>query len=191
MGRTLTVIAIALAVTTTTVSVAVSVYFSATAKAVPVAAPTPAPSPSRSVPPPPPLRDYWTQTHSKVTLPAGAKHVKQVIAMTLPAGNWVLRADESVYNKGPSDFVGCMIGDAATPSLNSHRAIVGDPSRHGNVGPAPLMTVISETAAVTLTTSARIFVLCEHDTARGASPYIDPGADLWAHESAHPVKRES
>ncbi len=187
MGRTLTVIAIALAVATTTVSVAVSVYFSTTAKAVPVAAP----SPSHAVPPPPPLRDYWTQTHSKVTLPAGATHVKQVIAMTLPAGNWVLRADESVYNKGPSDFVGCMIGDTATPGLNSHRAIVGDPSIHGNVGPAPLMAVISETAAVTLTTSTRIFVMCEHDTARGASPYIDPGADLWAHESARPVKRES
>src|SRR5260370_32758148 len=127
MGGTLTGSAIALAVATTTGSVAVSVSFSTTAKAVPVAAP----APSHAVPPPPPLRDYWTQTHSKVTLPAGATHVKQVIAMTLPAGNWVLRADESVYNKGPSDFVGCMIGDTATPGLNSHRAIVGDPPIHG------------------------------------------------------------
>ena len=191
MGRTLTVIAIALAVATTTVSVAVSVYFSTTAKAVPVAAPTPTPSRTHTVPPPPPLRDYWTQTHGKVTLPASAKRIKQVIAMTLPPGNWVLRAEESVYNKGPSDFVGCMIGDADTASLNSHRAIVGDPTIHGNVGPAPLMTVISETAAVSLKVPTRVFVRCEHDTARGASPYIDPGADLWAHQSAGPVRQES
>src|ERR1700745_669722 len=109
MGRTLTTIAIALAVATTTVSVATSVYFSTTAKATPVASPAPSASPTPAVtpPPPPPLRDYWTQVHGKVPLLPGAKKIKQVLALTLPPGHWVLHADLSIYNKGPSDFVGC------------------------------------------------------------------------------------
>lgn len=189
MGRTLTIIAIALAVVTTTVSVTMSVYFSTTAKATPAASPSPAPSPVPTVTPPPPLRDYWAQAPAKVQLPAAAKHVRQVLVMTLPPGRWVLHADLSVYNKGPSDFVGCVIGDTGTPSLNTHRTVVGDPTVKGNVGPAPLVALISETAAVTVKTSTRVFVKCEHDTARGASPYIDPGADLWAHQSAYLVEQ--
>jgi hypothetical protein len=191
MGRTLTIIAIALAVATTTISVAVSVYFSTTAKATPVAAPaaSASPTPTPTVTPPPPLRDYWTQTHGKVQLFPGAKKIKQVLVMTLPPGNWVLHADLTVYNKGPSDFVGCVIGDADTPVLNGHRTIVGDPTLKGNVGPAPLMAIIAETAAMTVQAPTRVFVKCAHDTARGASPYIDPGADLWAHQSAYLVKQ--
>ena len=88
----------------------------------------------------------------------------------------MLHADLSVYNKGSSDFVGCVIGDSGTPSLNGHRTIVGDPTLKGNVGPAPLVAVISETAAVTVKTPTRVFVKCEHDTARGAAPSIDAGA---------------
>jgi hypothetical protein len=189
MGRTLTIIAIALAVATTTVSVAVSVYFSTTAKATPVVAPAPSASPTPTATPAPPLRDYWTQTHAKVQLLPGARRIKQVLVMTLPPGRWVLHAELSVYNKGPSDFVGCVIGDSDTPSLNGHRTIVGDPTIKGNVGPASQMAFISETAAVTVKTSTRVVVKCEHDTARGATPYIDPGADLWAHQSAYLVKQ--
>jgi hypothetical protein len=190
MGRTLTIIAIALAVATTTISVTASVYFSTTAKATPAASPTPSasPTPTPAPPPPPPLRDYWTQARSKVPLPAAAKRMKQLLIIALPAGRWVLHADLSVYNKGPSDFVGCVIGDTGTPNLNAHRAVVGDPTLRGNVGPAPLMAVISETAAVTVRAPTRVFVRCEHDTARGAAPYIDAGADLWAHQSAYLVK---
>jgi hypothetical protein len=190
MGRTLTIIAIVLAVVTTTVSVTMSVYFSTTAKATPVASPAPTPSLTPTVtlpPPPPPLRDYWAQVPSKVQLGAGAKRLRQVLAVTLPPGRWVLHADVSVYNKGPSDFVGCVIGDTDTPSLNAHRTIVGDPTLKGNVGPAPLVGLISATAAVTIKTATRVFVKCEHDTARGASPYIDQGADLWAHQAAYLV----
>jgi hypothetical protein len=192
MGRTLTIIAIALAVATTTISVAASVYFSTTAKATPVAAPTPTasptPSPTPPPPPPPPLRDYWTQTKGKAVLPAAAKRMKQVLVMTLPAGRWVLHADLSVYNKGPSDFVGCVIGATGTQNLNAHHTIVGDPTVKGNVGAGPLMAIISETAAVTTKTSTQVFVKCEHDNAHGSAPYIDAGADLWAHQSAYLVK---
>ena len=193
MGRTLTIIAIALAVATTTVSVAASVYFSTTARATPVVAtPSASPSPTATpspTPPTPPLRDYWTQTHSKVQLLPAPKKIKQILTMTLPAGRWVLHADLSVYNKGPSDFVGCVIGDEVTPSLNGHRTIVGDPTAKGNVGPAALMGVISETAAVTFETPTRVFVKCEHDTAKGAAPFVDPGASLWAHQSGYLVKQ--
>jgi hypothetical protein len=191
MGRTLTIIAIALAVATTTISVAASVYFSTTAKATPVAAPAPSVSPTpmpTPPPPPPPLRDYWTQTKGKAVLPAAAKRMKQVLVMTLPAGRWVLHADLSVYNKGPSDFVGCVIGSTGTPNLNAHHTIVGDPTAKGNAGAAPLMAVISETAAVTAKSPMQVFVKCEHDNAHGSAPYIDAGADLWAHQSAYLVK---
>jgi len=181
MGRTLTIIAIALAVATTTISVAASVYFSTTAKATPVAAPTPTASPTPSPtppPPPPPLRDYWTQTKGKAVLPAAAKRMKQVLVMTLPAGRWVLHADLSVYNKGPSDFVGCVIGATGTQNLNAHHTIVGDPTVKGNVGAAPLMAIISVTAAVTTKTSTQVFVKCEHDNAHGSAPYIDYQAPI-------------
>jgi hypothetical protein len=167
------------------------VYFSTTAKATPVAAPTPTASPTPSPtppPPPPPLRDYWTQTKGKAVLPAAAKRMKQVLVMTLPAGRWVLHADLSVYNKGPSDFVGCVIGATGTQNLNAHHTIVGDPTVKGNVGAGPLMAIISETAAVTTKTSTQVFVKCEHDNAHGSAPYIDAGADLWAHQSAYLVK---
>jgi hypothetical protein len=193
MSRTLTIIAIALAVATTTISVTMSVYFSTTAKATPVASPapsaSPSPSPTPAAIPPPLLRDYWTQTHSKVQLVSAAKRARQVLVMTLPAGRWVLHADLTVYNPGSSDVVGCVIGDSATPSLNWHRTVVGDPTLRGNVGPAPLVALISETAAVTVKAPTRFFVKCEHDTARGASPSIDAGADLWAHQSGYLVKQ--
>jgi hypothetical protein len=195
LGRTLTIIAIALAVATTTISVTMSVYFSTTAKATPVAPPSPSPSASPSATPtvapaaPPQLRDYWTQAHSKVQLPSAAKRGEQVLTVLLPPGGWVLHADLTISSKGPSDFVGCVIGDADTPSLNAHRTIVGNPTLKGNVGPAPLVTVISETAAVTLTANTRVFVECEHDTARGAAPVIEPGADLWAHQSRYLIRQ--
>jgi hypothetical protein len=134
------------------------------------------------------MRDYWTQAKSKVPLPGAAKSMKQVLVITLPAGRWVLHADLSVYNQGPSDFVGCVIGDTDTPNLNAHHTVVGDPTLLGNVGPGSLMANLSATAAVTVATSTQVFVKCEHDTARGAAPYVDAGADLWAHQTAFLAK---
>ncbi len=130
------------------------------------------------------VRDYWEQTHSSVHLSSTGGTETPIMTRRLPAGHWVLHADQTMVNFGPSDFGGCSIADTSNSNLNTHRTIVGNPNATGAKGPAPLATVLSETAAVSLSAPTTVTILCEHDTSNGATPSIDPNADLWAHRSA-------
>jgi hypothetical protein len=175
-------IAIAVAAVGIPYGAALAGHYSTATSANPVATTTPAP-----IPTPTPLRDYWIQTPAKDMLSGDGQTPKIILRLTLPAGTWIVHAEQTIVNFGPSDWAGCSIGDSATLALNTHRTIVGNPEDAGAVGSAPLATFISETAAVTVPASTLIMVTCEHDnpTPRGEKiPYIDPGADLWADQSA-------
>jgi hypothetical protein len=130
------------------------------------------------------VSDYWEQTHHGINISTTGGVETPIMSRTLPAGHWVLHADQTMANLGPSDFGGCSIGDTSNHNLNTHRTVVGNPNLAGAKGPSPLSTVLSETAAVSLSASSKITVFCEHDNSNGATPFIDPNADLWAHRSS-------
>lgn len=134
-----------------------------------------------------PVQDYWEQTHSGHNISTTGGVQTTIMTLKLPAGKWILHADQTMVNFGPSDYGGCSIGDTANSNLNTHRTIVGDPNATGASGPASFVTVLSETAAVSLSASSTVTVACEHDDSNGATPSIDPNADLWAHRSSHLV----
>lgn len=133
------------------------------------------------------VQDYWEQTHHGINISATGGVETPIMTLSLPAGKWVLHADQTMVNFGPSDYGGCSIGDTANNNLNTHRTIVGNPTAPSAMGPASFVTVLSETAAVSLSAPSRVTVLCEHDDSNGATPSIDSNADLWAHRSSNLV----
>ena len=133
------------------------------------------------------VSDYWEQTHHNIPISTSGGVETPIMTLQLPAGHWVLHADQTMVNFGPSDYAGCTIGDTSNSSLNTHRTMVGDPNASGGQGPASFVTVLSETAAVSLSAPTTVTILCEHDTSNGAIPYIDSSADLWAHRSSNLV----
>jgi len=133
------------------------------------------------------VQDHWEQTHHGISINTTGGVETPIMTLKLPAGKWVLHADQTMVNFGPSDYGGCSIGDTSNNNLNTHRTIVGNPNTTGAMGPAPFVTVLSETAAVSLSASTTVTILCEHDDSNGATPSIDSNADLWAHRSANLV----
>jgi hypothetical protein len=133
------------------------------------------------------VSDYWEQTNHNISLSTTGGTETPIMTLALPAGHWVLHADQTIVNFGPSDYAGCTIADTATTNLNTHRTLVGNPAATGAQGPAALVTVLTETAAVSVTAPTTVTIFCEHDHSNGATPYIDANADLWAHRSANLV----
>jgi hypothetical protein len=144
-------------------------------------------APGRVTPTSTTVQDYWEQTHSGVNISTTGGVETPIMTLSLAAGKWVLHADQTMVNWGPSDYGGCSIGDTANSNLNTHRTMVGNPNAGGAMGPASFVTVLSETAAVSLSAPTTITIVCEHDDSNGATPSIDPNADLSAHKSANLV----
>jgi hypothetical protein len=134
-----------------------------------------------------PVNDYWEQTHHNIQIGASGGVRTLIMSRELPAGNWVLHADQTIVNFGPSDYASCSIADTSNINLNTHRTLVGNPGVAGARGPASYVTQLSETAAVSLSRPTTAMVTCSHDVSNGATPYIDANADLWAHRSARLV----
>jgi hypothetical protein len=130
------------------------------------------------------VSDYWEQTHHNIHVSTSGGAETPIMTLALPAGKWILHADQTIVNFGASDFAGCSLADGSNSNLNTHRTIVGDPNASGASGASAVATTLSETAAVSLSTPTRVTVLCEHDTSSGASTYIDANADLWAHRTS-------
>lgn len=88
-------------------------------------------------------------------------------SLSLPAGKWMLHADNTVVdNVGGIDR--CALFSGAT--LLDQHAVSGPP-----------ILGDSETAGAVLTKTTTVSVECESD-ASGEGAYIDAGADLWAHK---------
>jgi hypothetical protein len=133
------------------------------------------------------VQDYWEQTNHNINLSGTGGVSTPIMTLRLPAGKWVLHADQTMVNFGPSDYAGCEIGDTANSDLNAHNNIVGDPNATGAQGPAPFVDTLSETAAVSLSAPTTVTITCGHNNTNGATPYINSNADLWAHRSSNLV----
>jgi hypothetical protein len=130
------------------------------------------------------VQDYWEQTSHNITISATGGAETPIMTLALPAGHWILHADQTMVNFGPSDYAGCQIGDTSNSNLNSHGAMVGDPNASGAQGPAGYMASMSETAAVSLSAPTTVTIFCSHLDTNSAIPYINSAADLWAHRSS-------
>jgi hypothetical protein len=162
-------------------------YYGGAAKAAPAASPVVTPS---ARPPADLVAQLGRQPgpNPGTSLPATGGQWRAILSLALPAGDWVLQADETIVNIGPPDYARCMIAeDTATPPdplssipLNLQSTVVG------NSGQAITAAVLSETAAVPLKGAATVTLYCDHrSTLPGANlPYVDPGAVLWAHPAA-------
>jgi hypothetical protein len=133
------------------------------------------------------VQDRWEQTNHNINLSATGGVSTPIMTLNLPAGKWVLHADQTMVNFGPSDYAGCEIGDTANSDLNAHNNIVGDPNATGAQGPASFVDTLSETAAVSLSAPTTVTITCGHNDTNGSTPYINSNADLWAHRSANLV----
>jgi hypothetical protein len=180
-STTLGYIAIGLAAVLSTAGAAGAAYFG-TARHAPAPVVTPA------VSLPPPLADRWAELNPLPTpnpgtpLDARASHWTLILDLSLPAGAWIVHAEQTIVNVGPPDYARCVI--AMDGQGGPQNALVQQSTYVGDKGPTA--AVLSETAAVTLGQKATVGVFCDHDNAAPGSitPYVDPGADLWAHQSA-------
>lgn len=133
------------------------------------------------------VQDHWEQTQHNITISTTGGVATPIMTLKLPAGKWVLHADQTMVNFGPSDYSGCTIADTSSSDLNAHGTMVGDPNAAGAEGPASFMATLSETAAVSLSAPATVTITCSHQDSNGATPYINSNADLWAHRSSNLV----
>ena len=121
--------------------------------------------------------DFVVRTTS-ATLLSNTANVKSTVAsLSLPAGNWVIHADDSAVGLNSiADVVRCnlVVGTRSA----SHATEVGNSSGY------PLVATVGITIGVRLTTATTVFNRCWHDNTTGSSYYIDPDANLWAHKTA-------
>jgi hypothetical protein len=186
MNRLLAVAAIGLVPILSVGGAAGAAFLGSHAKA-PVAAPV------KPAPTPPPPADLFVQlapssSPDKGTTLGGIGEVwTPILRLRVPAGHWVLQAEETMVNVGGSDYARCVIGESSKDLWDEQSAFVGE------TGDATMADVIAETAAVTLPKPAFVSVFCEHDTTTGYSnyPYVDAGADLWAHPAARLAASEA
>lgn len=162
-------------------------YYGGAAKAAPAASPVATPS---ARPPADLVAQLGRQPGANpgTSLPSAGGQWRAILNLALPAGDWVLQADETIVNIGPPDYARCMIAeDTTTPpdplssiSLDQQSTVVG------NSGQAVTAAALSETAAVPLHGAATVTLFCDHSQTlpAGNLPYIDPGAVLWAHPAA-------
>ena len=111
-----------------------------------------------------------TTANTGLSSTGGAETV--IESLSLPAGKWILHADNTVVDFAGSEIDRCALYSGPT-SLDSHA--VG--------GAASDIFGDSESAAAVLTTTTTVSVECESDSS-GSSAYIDAGADLWAHKAS-------
>jgi hypothetical protein len=122
--------------------------------------------------------DAVVTTTAQTALNATPATLQVIASLSLPKGHWVLHADNSaVANGTATDFVRCQLVSGSTELVQNSTNI-------GSSSGLPLVAQVTETAAVSLTSTTVVEDACEHDGTNGATDYIDPGATLWAHKAA-------
>jgi hypothetical protein len=96
---------------------------------------------------------------------------------------YVLAAAGDLVNFGPSDYVRCgLVVNGRT--VAGVAAMVGDRRLAGSRGPGGYVVPFSLYAGANIPAGGGTGALkCNHDTANGATPYVDAGATLWAHRT--------
>jgi hypothetical protein len=133
-------------------------------------------------------RDIVASSASNTNLSTTGGAVTTIVAMKLPASSsqthYVLAAQGDIVNFGASDYTRCNLVVNRT-QVAAVSTIVGNPAATGAQGPAAFLSPFSLTGGVDVPASGATAVLrCWHDNTNGATPYVDVGASVWAHQTA-------
>ena len=99
-----------------------------------------------------------------------------ILAVTVPAGTWVVNAKVNPVNFGAADYVRCRIM-VGTTQKDAGATLLGNaaPGPTGEMGPSVAQIALQ---AVVTTTSSKVFkVDCQHDFPTPGI-YVDPGAKI-------------
>jgi len=99
-----------------------------------------------------------------------------ILAVTVPAGTWVVNAKVNPVNFGAADYVRCRIM-VGTSQKDAGATLLGNaaPGPTGEMGPSVAQIALQ---TVVTTTSAKVFMLdCQHDFPTPGI-YVDPGAKI-------------
>ena len=99
-----------------------------------------------------------------------------ILAVTVPAGTWVVNAKVNPVNFGAADYVRCRIM-VGTTQKDAGATLLGNaaPGPTGEMGPSVAQIALQ---AVVTTTSSKMFkVDCQHDFPTPGI-YVDPGAKI-------------
>ena len=99
-----------------------------------------------------------------------------ILAVTVPAGTWVVNAKVNPVNFGAADYVRCRIM-VGTSQKDAGATLLGNaaPGPTGEMGPSVAQIALQ---AVVTTTSSKVFkVDCQHDFPTPGI-YVDPGAKI-------------
>ena len=99
-----------------------------------------------------------------------------ILAVTVPAGSWVVNAKVNPVNFGAADYVRCRIM-VGTTQKDAGATLLGNaaPGPTGEMGPSVAQIALQ---AVVTTTSSKVFkVDCQHDFPTPGI-YVDPGAKI-------------
>lgn len=132
------------------------------------------------------VTDYVRSSSSNTNLSTVGGVNTTIVSVSLPAGSWVLSADATAVNFGPSDYTRCKIYNGST-FLTQATTMVGDQSLPGNMGPGAYVASVGTIGTIKTATAVTASLECSHDNATpsgDAVPYIDADAVLWAHRSA-------
>jgi hypothetical protein len=99
-----------------------------------------------------------------------------ILTVTLPAGDWIVHADDSAAGLNqPNDVVRCWL---VAPGVH-----VGHATHVGNNDGYPIVGTISGTVGLHLTGSTLVKNTCSHDNTTGGTYQIDADATMWAHSA--------
>jgi hypothetical protein len=133
-------------------------------------------------------RDIVASSSSNTNLSPRGGAMTAILEMKLPAStrqtHYVLAAQGDLVNFGASDYTRCNLVVNGT-QVAAVSTIVGNPAANGAQGPAAFLSPFSLTGGVDVPASGATAVLrCWHDNTNGATPYVDVGASVWAHQTA-------
>ena len=148
--------------------------------------------PTLAAPEAPPIvpgtaQDALVESDASINLSRTGGERVTIVAMTLPAGSWVLTAETTLVNFGPATFARCQI-IAGGQQIASGATTVGDETLPAANARATFVAGRGLLGSVRRQSSFRAALRCLHDESTPSgqpAPYVDPGAVLWAHRSGN------
>lgn len=96
----------------------------------------------------------------------------RVMSLRLPAGSWIVHADDSAVGSSESaDIVRCWL-------VARHGVHVGHATQVGGQN-APFVATLSDTIGIKLTATKTVYNTCSHDNTTSGTYYVDADATLW------------
>lgn len=117
------------------------------------------------------------RTTASTFLPSSGGAEATVSSLNLPAGKWIIHADDSAVGLNQtSDVVRCWL--VAPGGVH-----VGHATQAGNAQNFPLVASLSDTVGIQLATAGTVYNTCSHDNSTGGTYWIDADATMTAHKT--------